>query len=72
MYDNLVLLFIAVLQTIAAYLTWRTHNVTVGMQVNVQRIEHATNGMKDALVASTDAAARAEGTAAGLAQGRQE
>ena len=39
---------------------------------NVQIIEKATNSMKDALVAATDKAARAEGTAIGLEQGRSE
>jgi hypothetical protein len=39
---------------------------------NVATIEKATNSMKDALVAATDVAARAQGTAAGLEQGRNE
>ncbi len=39
---------------------------------NVQTIEKATNSMKDALVQATAKASLAEGTAAGLAQGRSE
>jgi len=39
---------------------------------NVQVIETATNSMKDQLVASTAKASLAEGTAAGLQQGRSE
>jgi hypothetical protein len=39
---------------------------------NVQIIETATNSMKDQLVASTAKASLAEGTAAGLQQGRSE
>lgn len=43
-----------------------------GIKENVQTIEKATNSMKDALVAATAKASLAEGTAAGLAQGRSE
>lgn len=39
---------------------------------DVQTIEKATNSMKDQLVAATGKAAFAEGTAAGLQQGRDE
>lgn len=39
---------------------------------DVQTIEKATNSMKDALVAATAKASLAEGTAAGLEQGRSE
>lgn len=39
---------------------------------NVQKIELATNSMKDQLVASTAKASMAEGTAVGLKQGRDE
>jgi hypothetical protein len=39
---------------------------------NVITVEKATNSMKDALVAATAKASLAEGTAAGLKQGREE
>jgi hypothetical protein len=42
------------------------------IEENVATIEKATNSMKDALVKKTDEAARAQGTAAGLEQGRNE
>jgi hypothetical protein len=51
-----------------AYNIWQTWHV----KENVKIIEKATNSMKDALVAATDKAARAEGTATGLEQGRNE
>lgn len=51
-----------------AYNIWQTWRV----KKNVQIIEKATNSMQDALVASTAKASLAEGTAAGLEQGRNE
>ena len=48
-----------------AYNVWQTWRV----KQNVQKIETATNSMKDALVAATAKASLAEGTAAGLAEG---
>ena len=47
---------------------WRLNRVAA----NVQTIEKATNSMKDQLVAATAKASLAEGTAAGLKQGRDE
>lgn len=44
----------------------------VSVSGNVQKIELATNSMKDALVEATAKAALAEGTAVGLKQGRIE
>ena len=51
-----------------AYNVWQTWRV----KQNVEIIEKATNSMKDALVAATAKASLAEGTAAGLEQGRNE
>ena len=51
-----------------AYNIWQTWHV----KKNVKEIEVATNGMKDALVEATAKASLAEGTAAGLEQGRTE
>jgi hypothetical protein len=51
-----------------AYNIWQTWRV----KKNVQIIEKATNSMKDALVSATAKASLAEGTAAGLEQGRNE
>lgn len=42
------------------------------IEADVRTIEKATNSMKDALVAATAKASLAEGTAAGLEQGRRE
>jgi hypothetical protein len=39
---------------------------------NVEKIEKATNSMKDALVAATAVASEAKGRAEGLQQGRDE
>jgi hypothetical protein len=70
---NLVLwLFIALLNAYTAYMSKRAHDVAVATKEDVATIEKATNSMKDALVASTAAAALAEGHAAGLEQGREE
>jgi len=63
---NLVLiLFIAGINAYTAIITYRTNK-------NVGIVEKATNSMKDALVAATAKASLAEGTAAGLKQGREE
>ncbi len=58
---NLTLLGIAILNCITAFLAWRTHQLT-------KQVELATNSMKDALVLSTDKAARAEGWEAGRSE----
>ena len=51
-----------------AYNVWQTWRV----KANVQKIEIATNSMKDALVKATGDAAMAQGTAIGLERGRSE
>ena len=61
----LVLLGIAVLNTYTAILNKHT-NSTMNL------LEKNTNSIKDALVAATAKASLAEGTAAGLQQGRNE
>jgi hypothetical protein len=63
--DTLTRLIIAIS---VAYNIWQTWRV----KKNVQIIEKATNSMKDALIESTAKASLAEGTAAGLEQGRNE
>jgi hypothetical protein len=52
--------------------TWRNGRKSKRIEENVKVIEIATNSMKDALVAATAKASLAEGTAAGLQQGRDE
>lgn len=63
--DTIALLFIAVLNAFTGYLAWRTRS-------DVRVIEKATNSMKDALVAATDVAARAEGKEEGRLEGVAE
>jgi len=56
-----------------AYLQSRRNGKSqVEIKEDVAAIKIETNHMKDALVEKTDRAARAEGTAMGLAQGRSE
>ncbi len=70
---NLTLLLIALFNLITALLAWRTHATSketqakvAATQSNIQKIETATNSMKDALVQKTGEAAHA----AGLEEGR--
>lgn len=63
---NTTLLLIAIFNCITAILSWRTHAATKKTQENVQKIETATNSMKDALVKSTAEASHA----AGMEEGR--
>jgi hypothetical protein len=63
--DSVTRLIIAVS---VAYNIWQTWRV----KKDVKTIEKATNSMKDALIESTAKASLAEGTAAGLEQGRNE
>jgi hypothetical protein len=49
--------------------TWNNGRKANRIAANVQVIEKATNSMKDALVAATNKAALAEGTAAGMVEG---
>jgi len=64
-FNLVVILLIAAINAYTAYITRKTNK-------NVEIVERATNSMKDALVAATAKASLAEGTAAGLAQGRKE
>ncbi len=66
---NLTLLVIALCNLVTAVLTWRSHRAVKETQVNVQKIETATNSMKDALVARTGEAAHAAGLEEGRAAG---
>ena len=61
----LILLIIAGLNAYTAVITRRSSST-------ITLLEKNTNSIKDALVASTARASLAEGTAAGLAQGRSE
>lgn len=65
--------FISAIVLALTYLqSWRNGRKANQIAENVQTIEKATNSMKDALVAATAKASLAEGTAAGLQQGRAE
>lgn len=59
--NNIMLLFIAALNAFTALLAFRTHQLT-------QKVEVATNSMKDALVKATSDASHAAGMAEGIAQ----
>ena len=59
MQNDWVLLTVAALNLITAFMAWRTHQLT-------RQVELATNSMKDALVKATGEAAHA----AGVEQGR--
>jgi hypothetical protein len=52
--------------------TWRNGQRALSISKGINDIKIATDGMKDALVASTAKASFQEGTAAGLEQGRTE
>lgn len=70
---NTLLIFgVALFNCITAYLGYLSHQAIKEVGKNVAIIEKATNSMKDALVASTDKAARSEGRAEGLELGRSE
>lgn len=58
---NLVLLIIAVVNAFTAWITWRTHQATKATQLDIRKVELATNSMKDALVKSTAEASEAKG-----------
>ena len=60
--------FIAATNLVAALITWRTHTKVVAAASDILRVEKATNSMKDALVAATAKASRAEGVVAGRAE----
>ena len=66
---NLTLLLIAIFNAITAFLAWRTHAAAKETQANVQKIETATNSMKDALVKATGEASHAAGVEEGRAAG---
>lgn len=61
----LILLLIAAVNAYTAIINRKTNRAMVTLEKN-------TNSIKDALVASTAKASLAEGTAAGLKQGREE
>jgi hypothetical protein len=59
----------AIPSTIAAVMSWRASSTVKESQVNIQKIETATNSMKDALVRKTGEAAHAAGKEEGIAIG---
>jgi hypothetical protein len=63
--EHITLAIIAFLNLATAVLTIFTHK-------QIAKVEENTNSMKDALVASTAKASLAQGTAAGLKEGRSE
>ncbi len=66
--DHIIWLIVAGLNTYTAWIAHRTHEVTTAVAEKVEIIKVETNSMKDALVATTDKAARAEGREAGRLQ----
>jgi hypothetical protein len=61
--NNWVLLAIALLNAVTAFMSWKSHGL-------IRQVEIATNSMKDALVKSTGDARFAEGREAGREQQR--
>jgi len=70
--NNIILAVVAISNMVTAFLAYKNHQAVQQVKTDIKTVELATNSMKDALVAATDAAARAEGTARGLEQGRNE
>lgn len=64
-YNTLMLLVIALMNAVTAFMAWRTHG-------NILLLEHNTNSIKDALVAATGKAAHGEGLELGRAEGKAE
>ena len=62
-FNTVGLLAIAMLNAFTAWMAWNSRK-------NIEKIEIATNSMKDALVAATDKAAHAAGREEGRAEGR--
>jgi hypothetical protein len=70
--NNIILAVVAISNMVTAFLAYKNHQAVQDVKKDIATVEKATNSMKDALVAATDKASRAEGMAAGLAQGRDE
>lgn len=70
--NTAMLLGIALFNCLTALLSLRNHRAIKRVEGDVKTVEQATNSMKDALVAATDRASRAEGHAAGLKEGQKE
>ena len=68
MFEHLDSITRFIIAVAVAYNIWQTWRVKKDVKV----IEKATNSMKDALIVATAKASLAEGTAAGLEQGRNE
>lgn len=62
--NSLILLGIAALNALAAFLSWRTLQSSKRTEANVQVVEKATNSMKDALVLAAGKAGFEEGVTA--------
>jgi Flp pilus assembly protein TadB len=59
--NSLLLLGIAAMNAITAYIAWRTHESAKRAENNIQIVEKATNSMKDALVAAAGKAGFQQG-----------
>ena len=64
--NNLMLGAIAFFNLMTAFLAYRTHQAAISTQADMNRVERATNSMKDALVKATGEAAHAAGLTEGL------
>jgi len=62
----------AIVLALNFYQSWRNGKKATKIADNMQALERNTNSKMDALVALTAKSSLAEGTAAGLAQGRSE
>lgn len=78
-WNTVILAVIAMLNLITSLVAWHAHQETtkISQKVseaaeNIQKVEIATNSMKDQLVASTAKASQAEGELKGRADSRSE
>ena len=70
--NTMALLGIAAFNALTAFLAWQTHKTSLKQGVDIAMLEKNTNSIKDALVASTAKASRAEGVTAGRLEGQFE
>jgi Flp pilus assembly protein TadB len=59
--NSFILLAIAAMNAVTAFISWRTHESSKRTEANVQTVEKATNSMKDALVAAAGKAGFQQG-----------
>ena len=68
LFASLLLLSVTTLNSVTAFFSWRSMRYSEGAAANIQKVELATNSMKDALVAATKEAAFGAGREEGRAE----